>query len=910
MAEVYDLFAQKPVSIWNRELSIDSAELFNSLGKAVVSGVFLDTKGIAENVLEAFKTIAPEDKPASAAWLLIYRSLQHSLSELVKEYREDGFFPTEVPDNQVESIAIGFKNALNDISVGLNAGFFDRPHQLPLLEEIKQPLIHWLIELQMREADALALHLRLKSRFVLSLHKEWLSNPNEYTCIEEALTSPFIKATKEKRDWIQYNAWLQEKADERMFAEAFSLKQVYVPLRAYYEEKEQDNGDQADDELRETNRHLKPVTKRIVVDLHDEVEHWVRNFDKDNAVRIISGGPGSGKSSFGKMFAAHVAQEITEVPVIFVPLHHFDPSDDLTSAVEQFIRDERFLNGSPLDTTNGEERLLIVFDGLDELSMQGKAAAETALHFVDEVITKIDKCNGQGLKRQVLLTGRDLAVQSAATKLRAEKQILHVLPYYLPKNEAKRYVDPKKLLEEDQRNQWWANYATAKGLYYESLPEELRIDRLTPITREPLLNYLVALSYQREQMIFSDDTTLNKIYEDLLKAVHERKWDHDRLQNKQHKGTNDLEINNFIRILEEIALAVWHGDGRTATINQIYQQCENSKLTRYLEDFQEGAKKGVFRLLTAFYFRQSEQLHAGDKTFEFTHKSFGEYLTARRIVRSIKQIHNGLQRHEEDPDDGFDEKEALKRWAVLCGPTIMDQYIFKFLCDEVAAYPVEQLKEWQKTFADLIGYTVRNGMPMEQLDIAKFKEMMRQSRNAEESLMVIHYACSIKTEQRSSINWGKDKTAFGEWVKRLQGQPADSKNRLIFNCLSYINLSGCILYISDFFKGYFKGSILDHANLSFSSLTDCNLENCSLKEVNIEKGFLIEANLSGASLIQAELRGADLTSADLIDTDLTGADFTGAILCGADLTGANLDGANFDGANLTDAILPEGFVLP
>ena len=296
------------------------------------------------------------------------------------------------------------------------------------------------------------------------------------------------------------------------------------------------------------------------------------------------------------------------------------------------------------------------------------------------------------------------------------------------------------------------------------MPDELSINRLIPITREPLLNYLVALRYERKNIAFSEQTTLNKIYEDLLYAVHKRQWDHGR-----HEGAKHLEINEFIRVLEEIALAVWHGDGRTATVDQIFKHCDSSNLTRYLEAFQEGAKKGVSRLLTAFYFRQSEQLQAGEKTFEFTHKSFGEYLTARRIVRSIKQVQGELMRHDKDLDSGFDERDALKRWAELCGPTTMDKYVFQFLCDEMAAYP-DQLEEWQKTFARLISFAVRNGIPMELIDVSKFKEMMQESRNAEESLMVVHFACAVNTKKVSIINWGENRTAFGEWVNRLQGQ--------------------------------------------------------------------------------------------------------------------------------------------
>ena len=377
----------------------------------------------------------------------------------------------------------------------------------------------------------------------------------------------------------------------------------------------------------------------------------------------------------------------------------------------------------------------------------------------------------------------------------------------------------------------------------------------------------MALSYQRKTIEFSEQTTLNTIYQDLLYAVHERQWDHGR-----HEAAKHLDINQFTRVLEEIALAVWHDDGRTATVGQIFRHCENSNLTRYLEVFQEGAKRGVSRLLTAFYFRQSEQLHAGDKTFEFTHKSFGEYLTARRIIRLVKQIHDELTRHDEDPDTGFDEREALKRWAELCGPTTMDRYVFQFLCDEVAGNDQEGLHAWQQTFARLIGFAVRKGVPMELTDVARFKDMMRQSRNAEEALMVVHYACAIRTRRQSEIPWGNE-SAFGEWIKRLQGQRTGQGNRLILDCLAFLDLRDCTLYHADFFRAVLSGSCLEKARLTPANLGNANLDGALLYEANLEG-----ANLEGAHLERAYLEGANLERVNLKRANLDGANLKRTIL--------------------------------
>ncbi|MCS6234481.1 pentapeptide repeat-containing protein [Shewanella baltica] len=941
----HDITIKKPVSFWNQELNLSPKEFFFSLGKTAISATVLDSKGVAENLLETLKSITPQKEASHAAWMLIYKSLLNSLTELVLDYKD--FFSNEINENLVDTLADNLDKKMSEIEIGFDASFFDRPDKITFLYQIEIHLKTWLMSLGMLEPQTNAFYLRLKTRFALALHEQWLKSPSDYTCIQDALNSPFTKATLNERGWMLYGSWLQEQVNNRLFSEAFSLSQIYVPLRAYFEEND-NNHEIADNELVNLESDKKKKISRFVVNLHTEMEKWVKNFNKDDAVKIISGGPGSGKSSFGKMFAAFVARELTDISVIFVPLHHFDLTDDLTSSVKKFVSEDKYLSGNPLDASEGKERLLIIFDGLDELSMQGKASAESALYFVDEVTATIDKYNAQGAKRQVLITGRDLAVQSASLRLRGKRKILHVLPYFISKEDFNLYNGDKNLLKIDQRIQWWKNYSTAKGLSSTTVPSQLEIERLTPITREPLLNYLVAMSYERNKINFSNNTTLNNIYHDLLTSVHERQWDHGR-----HAGAKHLEIEQFIRVLEEIALAVWHGDGRTTTVDRIFKQCKNNNLERYLEVFQEGAKSGVTKLLTAFYFRQSDQLQAGDKTFEFTHKSFGEYLTSRRIVRSINLIHSGLIKHEEDPDEGFGEKEALKRWIELCGKTEIDEYIFKFLQDEIASYP-DKTPHWQKTFSRLLSAVVRNGTPMEEItEVTKFNNMMRQSRNAEESLLAVYHACT--TNKSIPINWGDNKSAVGQWLKRLQGQRHGPANTLTMKSLSYLDLSSQFFEIFDFYAANMEGTSLQNSHLTRSTFDKANLKNAnlanahaymanfayanlinatlanavlrrtnfhgaklqgaklqgakledaSLQGAKLEDACLQRANLEGANLQGASLQGANLQGANLQGASLQGANLQGANLQGANLQGANLEGANLEGANLREANLQD-----
>ena len=91
-----------------------------------------------------------------------------------------------------------------------------------------------------------------------------------------------------------------------------------------------------------------------------------------------------------------------------MPLHLIDPSKDVIDEVGSFARTEG-LPHNPLDPDSPEPNLLIIFDGLDELAGQGKAAAETARAFVREVDRAVEK--RQRPKLRVLISGRELVVQ-------------------------------------------------------------------------------------------------------------------------------------------------------------------------------------------------------------------------------------------------------------------------------------------------------------------------------------------------------------------------------------------------------------------------------------------------------------------------------------------------------------------
>lgn len=495
MSTSHTLILRKPVSSLNSSLKINFKDAFFSFGKMLIAGKAGQTSTAAEYGLDFLKELGLKDDPEHVAWSLISSSFLKAFEKLVVDYNDllDG----NLEEDDLVDLSQRVDHALSVVEVSIDASFFERPQDISLFLDFEPTLTLWLKRFGMDEYQASAFQDNLKSMFILVLNEQWRADPEAYQCITQQLMTPFTKATVDQVAWSNYSLWLQNEVNKRVFEEAFGLKQIYIPLRAFYKD----------------NECIVEGTKKSkhVCDLHTHVHEWIKYFDKKNTLKVVSGGPGSGKSSFAKIIAAELAEK-KELPVLFIPMHHFNMKDDLVDAIGDFIRDDRYLKNNPLLQETRQERLLLVFDGLDELSMQGQASVDTVNQFVDKLIRLLDRQNDNGNKWQAIVTGRDLSVQSSEHNLYKKQQVLGMIPYRLTDKEKKEFNDEFNLLEVDQCNEWWNKFGKAKGIEYVSIPSQLDTEKLHPITREPLLNYLLSLSYEREEIEFNDDTSLNNIY--------------------------------------------------------------------------------------------------------------------------------------------------------------------------------------------------------------------------------------------------------------------------------------------------------------------------------------------------------------------------------------------------------------
>jgi len=132
---------------------------------------------------------------------------------------------------------------------------------------------------------------------------------------------------------------------------------------------------------------------------------------------------------------------------------------------------------------------------------------------------------------------------------------------------------------------------------------------------------------------------------------------------------------------------------------------------------------------------------------------------------------------------------------------------------------------------------------------------------------------------------------------------------LSFVNLSGANLQGCYLYEAVLNHADLRNTNLNSASLVSANLSYADMRFAGLFQANLANAVLINVKLANANLTSANMRNADLTGrADLTNACLDHADLswtrlTDAVMIGSSLRHAHMYGTGLSQANLTDAKL-------
>jgi len=841
-----------------KSITFDRKKFVTALAKAVLNGIPAGCSMIAghpspsaltklgENIVDLVASFGLKTSPEGLASKLIFTAASEAafalVREAVREESKEDAQPTIaalyalLTQSNPEDLIDILQQRLTAEPIEIDRHFFTDPASPLPIEAIAEVLAHWLDNLGLSQPQAQAIANRFERYFVYAVYDEWKSKSNDYAELLKALETPFDAALEKTMAWEHYWAHLRRQVQLPMMAEPFGLDAVYIPLRAYTLTKS--CPDNECEEAREVFRRgmdsRKTIVTQHIVELHQAVHDWLGKKDKDDAIRLVCGGPGSGKSSFAKILAAELVE--AEERLIFVPLSQENPSKKLKDVIGEFLQGSGLLPFNPMD--DRDKPLLLILDGLDELSLQGRSGEEAARQLLEEVRSAVSIANYDKLSLRCLITGRDLAVQAVEQVFHLASTSLHILPYWIAKEkETQTPDDPARLLDTDQRDEWWRKYGLATGMNFNGMPEPLQDDRLREMSGQPLLNYLLAIIYAREPEKLVE-ASRPAIYNKLLSDVYERDY------KKPHLPLGDLQHEEFLFVLEKIAVAIWHGDGRTANLGELKAHCEGPQTKQLLERVLAGVDQGLMRLLTAFYFRQAMRRGETER-FEFTHKSFGEYLAARHIVATLEELSEEGLRSAATMRSTWSPVVALQKWIALCGPQPMDEYLYRFVEELIAEEPAERVARWQQFCVQLLDLVLDQGMPMgPRPEALSFKGQCQLARNAKCALLAMHHACALRTKSVSKLKWGSP-TGLRELLSWLE---PNAKISLARKSLGYQDLKG--------------------QQLSLMNLREANLGGANLQGADLMGAYLMGANLGGANLQGANLMGAYLTVAKLRGVNL------------------------------------------
>jgi uncharacterized protein YjbI with pentapeptide repeats len=713
---------------------------------------------------------------------------------------------------------------------------------------------------------------------------------------------------------------IQPLPDEKVFDETdLTLRHIYIPLQ------------------------VKPLTSNgeELQDLPIHIHAWAAQKlceDRSKAILFIQGEAGRGKSVFCRMFADLVRRELAFTPILIRLRDVLTLGDTLTETLEKqlenfdFTKDKSWL-------TNKNQRFLFIFDGFDELILQGRSTGGLK-YFLGQV----EKFQSDSHHR-ILITGRPLAMQGIERSAFREKCLERVK--LLPMN-------------NEIRNDWLRKWTEKSGgvelaafiEFLKACPTDVE-DKLA---REPLLLYVLARIH-REGAIGVNDligtsgmAAKVKVYDKAIEWVLAKQ--RDSLNEKMFDY--QLTIEELRQLLTEVSVCVIQSGGEIAKVNAIEYRLTKDTHNNLKETFDKilttatDDKKALNNLLTTFYLQPARGDREG--SVEFAHKSFGEFLFAERIKEAICDWSSVTKTRKGEEDQ---IKQNDLEWQIydLLGygcltPDIVD-YLREMLANSDDWQPLrlfERLNSFWESWCEgeFIDRTEDN-LPQKKKKILAEQMPERESRlgirqvdvytglNVLILLLELHrYAKSRDECKDRIIFYPSGESQLDEYTNRLLKviHYSDSISIGAF-CqnlgLSFIganlisaNLSGADLSSVNFLCAELNGANLNRAYLSGANLNGAELNGANLNRANLSHAYLhnahlFHANLSGADLRVADLSCADLNNAyffdaDLSDAYLNGANLSGAVLSRANLSDANLSRANLSGANLSRANL-SGAVL-
>ncbi len=473
---------------------------------------------------------------------------------------------------------------------------------------------------------------------IVSLAALLEARPTARQALSKAM--PFSMPPAASTEWDTYKATVAELGRQPVFGDesAVALGDIYVPARF---------------ELRkcayETARHRLLESARVEPDETgvDAIARVLRLLEDGPEPVFVVGLPGIGKSSFARMLAARLAQSERWHPV-FLPLRKIVTERPLDEQIREHLR----AAGAEATLDDLAQRfeqapdVVLVLDGFDELSSVGREGHQGFFLQARELAREL------GLR--LVLTGRDTLLTSETSFPRGSS-VLRLLDF-----------------DEGQVRAWCARWEAATGAVFDAtahLSEEA--SGIDPLVRQPLLLYLLA-HLQREgvELPAASDATPARLFQQIVSELCAR-----YVADRPGAG---LTAGRLRRLL---GVAGWVAMVRGAS------QVGRDDLDRAIDanlsgvDAEQVVELARGTLLASYFRRVSED------EWEFTHKSFGEYLAAEHLAGVVHSLTTMTTDPFGEQHRVLSEAAAAEAFIEAFGPSMVPMEVERWLPDMLADWP-------------------------------------------------------------------------------------------------------------------------------------------------------------------------------------------------------------------------------
>jgi hypothetical protein len=322
---------------------------------------------------------------------------------------------------------------------------------------------------------------------------------------------------------------------------------------------------------------------------------------------VLSGGPGSGKSTLCRMFASELAQS-PEAHPIFLQLRRVKEGAEITQFIEDALQRRGLIDR--ISELLGLPNVVLILDGFDELVAANRSRLRQFFNaLLDETQT------GPLRKAHVIVSGRD-TLFPGGQGLPAGSHVVELQPF-------------DRARVEGWGRCWRSQHASGPGSTFK--PELLLGDSeesnspLEHLVTWPLTLHLVARVHTSGGLPSPDaGIRIDKayLYRSILAETSERQAD-------QVSGQGRLEPEAMRSFLRSVAWLMYTRSVDSLDVSDVTPLIDSLKATHDELDSSQLAEVAVLN---------APELSKGEETgFEFVHKSFSEFLAAESIAERVER---------------------------------------------------------------------------------------------------------------------------------------------------------------------------------------------------------------------------------------------------------------------------------